>query len=84
MMMRMAAEYLEQLAAKNANEAIQLDRQGAAGMAVAKYQRAVEILLKLCSLYPSSPQSQVYMDRLHCYQRRIRELQKYISYNGPI
>ncbi|MEM3692441.1 MAG: AAA family ATPase [Candidatus Bathyarchaeia archaeon] len=79
----MAAEYLEQLAAKNANEAIQLDRQGSAGMAVAKYQRAVEILLKLCSLYPSSPQSQIYMDRLHCYQRRIQELQRYITYNGP-
>jgi SpoVK/Ycf46/Vps4 family AAA+-type ATPase len=79
----MAAEYLEQLAAKNANEAIQLDRQGSAGMAVAKYQRAVEILLKLCSLYPSSPQSQIYMERLHCYQRRIQELQRYISYNGP-
>ncbi|MEM2925912.1 MAG: AAA family ATPase [Candidatus Bathyarchaeia archaeon] len=78
----MAAEYLEQLAAKNANEAIQLDRQGSAGMAVAKYQRAVEILLKLCSLYPSSPHSQIYMDRLHCYQRRIQELQRYITYNG--
>lgn len=73
-MSRMANEELEQLAAKNASEAIQLDRQGSRGMAVAKYQRAIEILLKLCSLYPNAPQNTVYAQRAAAYQRRVNDL----------
>jgi len=69
-----ASEELEQLAAKNAGEAIQLDRQGSKGMAVAKYQRAIEILLKLCSLYPNAPQNAVYAQRAAAYQRRVNDL----------
>ncbi|MEM3047511.1 MAG: AAA family ATPase, partial [Candidatus Bathyarchaeia archaeon] len=70
----MASEELEQLAARNASEAIQLDRQGSKGMAVAKYQRAIEILLKLCSLYPNAPQNTVYAQRAAAYQRRVNDL----------
>ncbi len=71
----MASEELEQLAAKNAMEAIQLDRQGSTGMAITKYQRAVEILLKLCSLYPNASHNVVYTQRASSYQKRISELQ---------
>lgn len=71
-----AAEELEKLAVKYATEAIQLDRQGSRGLAVSKYQRAVEILLKLCALYPSAPQNRVYMEHAESYQKRIKDLQE--------
>ncbi len=70
-----ASEELEKLAAKLANEAIQLDRQGLKGMAVTKYQRAIEVLLQLRKLYPDSRQSKVYVEYGEMYKGRIRELQ---------
>jgi hypothetical protein len=45
-----ASEELEKLAVKYASEAIQLDQQGSRGLATTKFQRAIEILLKLCAL----------------------------------
>lgn len=69
-----ASEELERMAAKYATEAIQLDEQGSKGMAISRYQRAIEILLKLTSLYPDSPQTKVYLTRIEAYQRRIKEL----------
>lgn len=45
-------------------------------MAVTNYQRAVEILLKMCTLYPNAPQNRFYMERAESYQKRIKELQK--------
>lgn len=69
-----ASEELENLALRYANEAIQLDRQGSKGMAVSRYQRACEVLLKLCSLYPDAPLNRVYMEHVENYRRRIREL----------
>jgi len=68
-----AAEELEKLAVRYATEAIQLDRQGSRGLAISKYQRAVEILLKLCALYPNAPQNRVYMEHAESYQKRIKE-----------
>jgi len=70
----MASEELEKLAIKAANEAIQLDRQGYKGMAVAKYTRAIDILKQLCSLYPGAYQNRIYMDYIKQYEKRIREL----------
>lgn len=72
--MSMASEELEKLAIKAANEAIQLDRQGYKGMAVAKYTRAIDILKQLCSLYPGAYQNRIYMDYIKQYEKRIREL----------
>lgn len=69
-----ASEELEKLAVKYATEAIQFDRQGSKGLAVAKYQRAVEILLKLCALYPNTPQNRVYVEHANSYKKRIDEL----------
>ena len=82
----MAYEDLERFAAKNVAEAIALDRQGSKGMAIAKYQRAVEILLKLCELYPGTPQNKVYSEKAQLYGSRILELQRGDSYvvSGPI
>lgn len=69
-----ASEELEKLALRYANEAIQFDRQGSKGIAVSRYQRASEVLLKLCSLYPEAALNKVYMEHVENYRRRIREL----------
>ncbi len=79
-----ASEELEQMAVKYATEATQLDRQGSRGLAITKYQRAVEILLKLCSLYPNSAQNYVYTQHAESYRKRIRELQKQANHQEPI
>ncbi len=43
-------------------------------MAVSRYQRACEVLLKLCSLYPEATLNKVYMEHVENYRRRIKEL----------
>ena len=77
-----ASEELESLAVRYANEAIQFDRQGSKGMAVSRYQRASEVLLKLCSLYPEAPTNKVYMEHIENYRRRIKELNDQGSRTG--
>jgi len=79
-----ASEELERIAVKYATEATQLDKQGSRGLAIAKYQRAVELLLKLCALYPNSSQNYVYMEHVESYRKRIKELQKQESRQEPI
>jgi SpoVK/Ycf46/Vps4 family AAA+-type ATPase len=69
-----ASEELESLAVRYANEAIQFDRQGSKGMAISRYQRASEVLLKLCSLYPEAPTNKVYMEHIENFRRRMKEL----------
>jgi len=80
----MTASYeLEELASKYANEAIKFDRQGLKGTALAKYQRAVEILLKLCSLYPNASQNKVYLRLIEQYEHRINQLRGLETYVEP-
>ena len=79
-----ASEELERIAVKYATEATQLDKQGSRGLAIAKYQRAVELLLKLCALYPNSPQNYIYMEHVESYRKRTRELQNQESRQEPI
>ena len=67
---------LEKLAAKYAVEAVQLDRQGSTEMAITRYQRSVELLLKLSILYPDTMQKEVYLSRANSYRARIEELKK--------
>ncbi len=74
MMQLSASEELEQMAARFANEAVQFDRQGARSNAVSRYERSVEILLKLCALYPEAPQTRLYMQQVENCKRRISEL----------
>lgn len=77
-----ASEELEKLAAQHATEAIQLEKQGSRGLAITKFQRAIEILLKLCALYPDSPQSKIYMDHAESYKRRIESLSGQANYKN--
>jgi SpoVK/Ycf46/Vps4 family AAA+-type ATPase len=70
-----ALEELERYAVKHASEAVRFDRRGAWGLAITEYQKAVEILLKLCSLYPKSPHYSIYISRVEEYRKRIKELQ---------
>jgi len=79
-----ASEELEKIAVKYATEAILLDRQGSRGLAIAKYQRAVEVLLKLCALYPNASQNYVYMEHAESYRRRVKELQNHVDHQKPI
>jgi SpoVK/Ycf46/Vps4 family AAA+-type ATPase len=71
----MACEDLEKYAARNVAEAITLDKQGSRNMAISKYRRAVEILVKLCELYPGTPQNTVYSEKVQLCNARILELQ---------
>ena len=68
------SEELEQMAVRSLNEAIQFDRQGARGNAISRYQRANEILLRLCSLYPEAAQNRLYMEQIENSKKRISVL----------
>jgi len=73
--MSLAPQELENSASKFAAEAIKLDSQGARGMAIANYQRAIESLVKLIQLYPENKLNRVYTERMNAYQNRIKALQ---------
>jgi SpoVK/Ycf46/Vps4 family AAA+-type ATPase len=70
-----AAKELEAAASKYAAEAIRLDSQGARGMAIRMYQRAISTLIKLAQLYPEYRLNKIYMERAAAYQARINALQ---------
>ncbi|MFQ5758310.1 MAG: AAA family ATPase [Candidatus Bathyarchaeia archaeon] len=70
-----ASQELEKAATNYAIEAIRLDKQGARGMAITMYQKAIETLLKLVQLYPDYGLNTVYIQRAMAYQERIRVLQ---------
>ncbi len=73
--MSLAPQELENSASRFAAEAIKLDSQGARGMAISNYQRAIESLNKLIHLYPESKLNRVYQERMAAYQNRIKALQ---------
>lgn len=73
--MSLAPQELENSASKFASEAIKLDSQGARGMAISNYQRAIESLVKLIQLYPENKLNKVYQERVAAYQNRIKALQ---------
>lgn len=70
-----AAKELEDSAAKYAKEAIRLDVQGAYGLAIQYYQRAISTLIKLAQLYPDYKLNGIYLQRAMQYQERIKALQ---------
>ncbi|MEM2211117.1 MAG: AAA family ATPase [Nitrososphaerales archaeon] len=70
-----AAKELENAASRYAAEAIRLDSQGARGMAIEMYQRAIATLIKLAKLYPDYNLNKLYMERALAYQQRIKALQ---------
>jgi len=78
-----ASQELEKSATNYALEAVRLDKQGAKGMAITMYQRAIETLLKLVQLYPDYGLNRVYIQRAMAYQERIRAIQG-VGPVGPI
>ena len=73
--MNMAPQELEKSASQFATAAIKYDSQGARGMAVTHYQKAIDSLLKLMHLYPDSKLNKIYTERMKSYKTRIEVLQ---------
>ena len=74
--MSLAPQELENNASKYASEAIKFDSQGARGMAIANYQKAIDSLVKLLQLYPTSKLNPLYKERCNSYHNRIKALQE--------
>ncbi|HXV51437.1 MAG TPA: AAA family ATPase [Nitrosopumilaceae archaeon] len=74
--MSLAPQQLENTASRYASEAIKCDSQGARGMAIANYQKAIDALVQLLHLYPTSKLNSVYSERMRSYQNRIKALQE--------
>jgi SpoVK/Ycf46/Vps4 family AAA+-type ATPase len=70
-----AARELEDDAKKYAAEAIRLDSQGAHGMAIQMYQKAISTLVKLVHLYPDYRLNKQYTERAMAYQERVKAIQ---------
>lgn len=73
--MSLAPQELENNASRYASDAIRLDSQGARGMAIANYQRAIDSLVKLIQLYPDNKLNKIYTERCRAYENRIKALQ---------
>src|SRR3989441_7255703 len=71
-----AARELEEDAKKYASEAIRMDSQGAHGMAIQMYQRAISTLIRLVHVYPEYKLNRQYMDRAMAYQERVKAIQQ--------
>ncbi|MDX1596465.1 MAG: AAA family ATPase, partial [Nitrosopumilaceae archaeon] len=74
--MSLAPQELENSASKYASDAIKFDSQGARGMAIANYQKAIDSLVKLLQLYPNSKLNPIYKERCNSYHNRIKTLQE--------
>ena len=82
--MSMAPQELENSASKYASDAIKADSQGAKGMAIANYQNAIDVLVKITKLYPQAKINQIYQERIVAYKNRITQLQKINSGIEPV
>ena len=82
--MSMAPQELENSASRYASDAIKADSQGAKGMAIANYQNAIDVLVKITKLYPQAKINQIYQERIIAYKNRIIQLQKINSGIEPI
>ncbi|WP_101477353.1 AAA family ATPase [Candidatus Nitrosotalea bavarica] len=78
-----AALALEDVAGKYAAEAIKQDNQGARGIAITNYQRAIEALTRLIHLFPDNTLNAVYQQHCEQYQKRIGELQSSPDNSSP-
>ncbi len=74
--MSLAPQELENSASRYASEAIKFDSQGARGMAITNYQKAIDSLVRLMGLYPNSKLNPIYKERTISYQKRIKSLQE--------
>jgi SpoVK/Ycf46/Vps4 family AAA+-type ATPase len=78
-----ASQELEKSATNFALEAVRLDKQGAKGMAITTYQKAIESLLQLVQLYPEYSLNKVYIQRAIAYQERIKAIQGAVTSLEP-
>jgi SpoVK/Ycf46/Vps4 family AAA+-type ATPase len=78
-----ASQELEKNATNYALEAVRLDKQGAKGMAITMYQKAIESLLQLVQLYPEYSLNKVYIQRAIAYQERIKAIQGAVISHEP-
>ncbi|MEM2026343.1 MAG: AAA family ATPase [Candidatus Bathyarchaeia archaeon] len=69
-----AAQELEQLALKYAEQAVMLDRQGKKEMAIEAYQKAIDSLLKIAKINPNYELNKIYLQRAEAYKRRVAAL----------
>ncbi|MEM1543180.1 MAG: ATP-binding protein [Candidatus Bathyarchaeia archaeon] len=69
-----AAQELEQLALKYAEQAVALDRQGKREMAIEAYQKAIDSLLKIVRINPNYELNKIYLQRAEAYRNRIAVL----------
>ena len=74
--MSLAPQELENSASRYASDAIKFDSQGARGMAITNYQKAIDALVRLMGLYPNSKLNPIYKERTISYQKRIKSLQE--------
>ena len=74
--MSLAPQELENSASKYASDAIKFDSQGARGMAITNYQKAIDTLVRLMQLYPTSKLNPIYKERTSSYHKRIKTLQE--------
>ncbi len=78
-----AAQELEEAARRYASEAIRFDSQGARGMAIQMYQKAIQTLITLAKIYPDYKLNRLYLERAKAYQERIKALQGLGSDEAP-
>ncbi|MEM1625812.1 MAG: cell division protein CdvC [Sulfolobaceae archaeon] len=71
-----AQPILEEMARKYAIQAVKADKEGKKEEAVRYYQKAIEILTQLVTLYPDSVARNAYEQMIHEYRRRIEVLKE--------
>ncbi|MEM1582031.1 MAG: ATP-binding protein [Candidatus Bathyarchaeia archaeon] len=69
-----AAQELEQLALRYAEQAVTLDRQGKKEMAIEAYQKAIDSLLKIVRINPNYELNRIYLQRAEAYKNRVAAL----------
>ncbi len=69
-----ALQELEQIALRYAEQAVMLDRQGKKEMAIEAYQKAIENLVKIARINPSSELNRIYLQRADAYRNRVAVL----------
>jgi SpoVK/Ycf46/Vps4 family AAA+-type ATPase len=74
-----AQPILEEMARKYAIQAVKADKEGKKEEAVRYYQKAIEILTQIITLYPDSVARNAYEQMIHEYRRRIDVLRESIA-----
>lgn len=69
-----ALQELEQIALRYAEQAVMLDRQGKKELAIEAYQKAIENLVKITRINPSSELNRIYLQRADAYRNRVAVL----------